>query len=543
MTDHDFDVAISGYGPSGQAAAALLARLGHRVSVFERWPSLYGMPRLCTLDGEAARIIQAAGDIDYALRDSNPCRRYVLVNEDDQLLIDIDWSADHVCGYPVRISMHQPDIEDALDAGARKGGAVINQGWETVGFEQDDDGVTVQARQRQRGADGSWELGEERQVRARYLIGADGARSAIRSSAGIPMEERGFSSAWLSIDALRKRELPTIQGHSPDIRIPVVTMAPEGRGKAVIPIGATRLRFEFWVDPESDHQEMLQEAVGYEAIERGYGLTRDDIEVYRVVVYPFKSLLAGSWNEGRVFLAGDAAHQMTPFLGQGACSGLRDSINLAWKLDLVLRGISDESLLETYEEERKPHAEINVIGSSELGRVSLEPDPAKAAARDAVLLRGDGPPPPADPVIVSGVLHRDGSGEVTLPVGDLAPQGKVEMGGDFGRFDDLVGWGFQIIGRDYDPTGQLSPRQRRFLESIRGISVGVTAEPGRAGDGLVFDAEGAYERYFDQHGFVAVVARPDFVLFGGARSRDELPALIDELQGQLRTRDRTLAEA
>jgi 3-(3-hydroxy-phenyl)propionate hydroxylase len=288
---------------------------------------------------------------------------------------------------------------------------------------------------------------------------------------------------------------------------------------------------------------MLNDKVGYEAIEEWYGLTGEDVEVYRTVVYPFKSRLATTWRDGRVFIAGDAAHQMTPFLGQGACSGLRDAINLAWKLDLVLRGISDDSMLDSYEEERKPHVRVNVIGSSELGRVSLEPDPEKAAARDAVLLRGEGPPPPPDPVLISGVLHREPDGDVKLPVGDLAPQGVVSVGDQSGRFDDVVGWGFQVIGRDYDPSSDLSDAQRQFLASVRAVIVGVSTGQDGAADGLAIDTEGAYDRYFDQHGFTAIVIRPDFTLFGGASSRDELPSLIDELQGQLTAGARSLAPA
>lgn len=542
MDNQDFDVVISGYGPTGQAAAALLGRLGHRVCVFERWPSLYGLPRLCTLDGETARILQAAADIDYALRDSNPCRRYVLVDEKDRILIDIDWSADHICGYPLRISMHQPDIEDAMDGAARERGAEINQGWEVVDFKQDDDAVTVIARQRVRRDGDRWEFGDERLVTARYLIGADGARSATRTSMGVEMEDCGFASAWLSVDALRKRRLPTIQQHSEDIRIPVVTMAPEGRARAVIPIGSTRLRFEFWVDPSSDHQEKLNPEVGYEAIERFYGLTRDDVDVYRTVVYPFTSRLAPTWRDRRVFLAGDAAHLMTPFLGQGACSGMRDAINLSWKMDLVLRDLSDEALLDTYEEERKPHVRQHVIGSSELGQVSLELDPAKAAARDEVLLRGEGPPPPPDPVLTAGVLHRDANGDVTLPVGDLGPQAAVEYDGRSGRFDDVVGWGFQVIGHEYDPNEDLSDDQRQFLAKVHGVAVGVTSDAGRVGPGLAFDPEGAYGRYFDQNALAGVILRPDFTAFGAAKSREELPGLVDDLRAQLRLVD-ALAKA
>ena len=119
MSHSPYDIAISGYGPTGLAAASLLAQRGHSVCVFERWPTLYGQPRIATIDGESARIIQAAGDAEFAFRNSAPRPRYLLANGEGKLLVDFDWSGDHVCGHPYRISLHQPDIEDAMDARAR----------------------------------------------------------------------------------------------------------------------------------------------------------------------------------------------------------------------------------------------------------------------------------------------------------------------------------------------------------------------------------------------------------------------------------------
>jgi 3-(3-hydroxy-phenyl)propionate hydroxylase len=518
------DIAISGYGPTGQALASLLAARGWRVCVFERWPSLYGQPRLCTLDGEAARVIQAAGDIDAALRDSNPCRRYYLVNEDEKVLIDLDWSADHVCGYPLRISMHQPDIEDAMDAAARERGATIYQGVEVVTVEQDAGGATVVARR----VDGDRE-GAQIVVQARYVVGADGARSAVRESLGIERQEFPFRNAWLSVDAIRKRTLPTISGVSPDLRVPVVVCAPEGRTHASIPIGATRLRFEFLVDPDSEHDEQLREEVGYEYLEKVHGLTRDDVEIYRQVIYPFAGRLAKTWRVGRIFLAGDAAHLMTPFLGQGACAGLRDAANLAWKLDLVLDGTAPPELLDTYEAERLPHVSGHVAGSDALGAMACEPDAELARLRDEAFFSGQAPPPPADPVLEDGILHRE-QGDLTAPVGDLGPQGTLELAGKKGRGDDIISWGFQLIAKGYDPSLLLSPEQTEFLHSIHGHAVGVGPEEG---DGIAADVDDAYGSFLAKHDAEAMLLRPDFVVFGLATDRDAVPGLVEDLRTQI----------
>jgi 3-(3-hydroxy-phenyl)propionate hydroxylase len=337
MPDIDYDVVISGYGPTGLAAASLLARRGHRVCVFERWPSLYGLPRMATIDGESARIIQAAADIDQALRNSEPRRRYILANGDGEILIDMNWDTPDVSGFPHRISLHQPDIEDAMDAAARAHGAEINQGWEVVALTQDDARVTVTARERivRDGAEPAW--GRERRVTARYVIGADGARSAGREALGIERESWPFRAAWLSCDMTRKRPLPNFWGLSPDARIAVIFCAPAGRAHSIIPLGRAILRLNFQVDPDAPPADALTRAAAYRYLKSVYGLTEDDVTVYRQAVYPFEGKLARRWREGRVFLAGDAAHVMTPFLGQGGCSALRDAMNLAWKLDLVLR--------------------------------------------------------------------------------------------------------------------------------------------------------------------------------------------------------------
>jgi 3-(3-hydroxy-phenyl)propionate hydroxylase len=529
VSDAEFDIAISGYGPSGQALASLLARRGHSVAVFEKFPTLYGLPRLCTVDGETARIIQAAGDVDAAFRVSSWCRKYDLEDLDGELITSMDWSDLHICGYPGRISFYQPDVEETMDATARERGAEINTGWEVVGFEQDDSGVDVKVKRRDLGY-GSSSGPEEKTVRAKYLIGADGAKSTVRELAGIEREDFGFRDAFLSVDCERIGEIPKKLD-----RGVAITICDPGRTIAFIPIGSNRFRFEFLVNPDDDHSALLVPEIGYDFLERAWGLTQDQVKIYRQVIYPFEGKLAAPWRRDRILLSGDAAHLMPPFLGQGACSGMRDSINLAWKLDLVLQGICDASLLDSYELERSPHSRVLIEGSIALGRVACERDPEAAKARDAAYRSGNVPPPPDDPTLLDGILHRDESGELGPLAAQLIEQGIVRYQGRTGRFDDVVGWGFHLIGMEFDPLEQLDDDQREFLDQIGCLAVRVTNDPG-VEDG-VLDLDRTYEAISkDAEGAKVFLSRPDFSIFGAGFDPTDTPLLVDDLRAQLKPR-------
>jgi|SRR5882672_3621255 len=498
------DVAICGYGPTGMAAAALLARRGHSVGVFERWPTLYGLPRMATIDGESARILQAACDIDAALRNSLPRKRYLFANQDGEVLIDHQWDKPHVCGFPFRISLHQPDVEDAMDAAARARGAEIHQGCEVTGVSQLGDRVVLEV--------------QGKQVEARYLIGADGARSTVRGALGIESDTWPTRNAWLTFDATRKRELPNFFGVSPDGRVAAIFCAPQGRSHSIIPLGREHLRFNFETDPDTRHDGRLDRELAYRKLEEIYGIGEGDVEVYRQAVYPFEGRLAQTWRKGRAFLTGDAAHVMTPFLGQGGCSALRDAINLTWKLDLVLRGLAPDALLDTYEAERKPHVRVHIEGSDRAGALAFVADPAAAAERDR-RLRESQPPAPAEPVLVSEILD-------SHPLaGTLGPQAVVRHSGREGRFDDLFGWGFQLLGWQQDPSAALDAAQRAFLKHLGTTVAAISAQN---------DVTGAYERFFRDHDVRVVLVRPDFVVFGAGKDPSDTGLVVQRLRDALR---------
>jgi 3-(3-hydroxy-phenyl)propionate hydroxylase len=529
--DEVFDVVVAGYGPTGMAAASLLAKNGHRVCVFERWPTLYGQPRMATIDGETARIIQAASNIEAALANSVGRPRYLIANEFGEILIDHDWDKNHVCGFPYRISLHQPDIEDAMDAAARSQGAEVNQGWEVVSVTQDTSFVSVTAQERRALETGEVRLGQMRTVKGRYLIGADGARSIVREGFGIGRESWPFRGAWLTFDATRKRTLPNFFGVSPNGKVAAIFCAPEGRAHSIIPLGTNHIRFNFEVAPDTYSDGELHLETALPLLKSVYGLTVDDIDIYRQAVYTFEGKLANSWRVGRVFLAGDAAHVMTPFQGQGGCSGLRDAINLTWKMDLVLKELAPDSLLNTYESERKPDVRSYVEGSDSLGAMIFTRDPAAAAERDRNILSRRTTSPTEERSISSGILYRADGGLPRLPAGCLGPQGIVQSLRGEGRFDEIAGAGFQLIGWQIDPANFLNVEQLEFLRAIGAVVCGITDEV--AGDGLLVDIEGTYQSFCRYYGIIGMIQRPDFIIFGTAQDPMEFSFLVDELGRQL----------
>jgi 3-(3-hydroxy-phenyl)propionate hydroxylase len=242
--------------------------------------------------------------------------------------------------------------------------------------------------------------------------------------------------------------------------------------------------------------------------------------ILRAATYRFHGLIAERWQVGRVFLAGDAAHQTPPFFGQGMCHGLRDVANLAWKLALVQAGDAGPTLLDTYQPERDPHVRAVISAAVEAGRYICELDPEAAAARDAAMrerARGSAPATAADliPAIREGVVA-----EGTPGAGERFIQPLVRCDGDLRLLDDVTGGGWRLFVRD----SALLPAAEAARAQVPQLGLSIV-DVSRLDDG------GALHRWLDRHHVMAALVRPDFYVFGTALR--DLASLAAQLAGKL----------
>lgn len=512
-----YDVVQIGYGPVSQTLALMLGRQGRSVLVCERWEQRYPLPRAVCIDHELYRVLAINGMLDVLPHITERGPLYQWFNAEWKKLLEIDWSADSISGGPEVNFVHQPTVEEALDhAVAALPTVETLLGWEAIEVRQDDGRAVVVLRH--------MTSGDMREIESRYVLGCDGANSLVRSAIGGEREDRGFEADWLVIDVLLKPGV-TIE----KLGIPAAGQYcnPE-RPTTIVPAGVregrTYRRWEFMRLPGETVEELETEERVWELIKPWAGPA--DVELVRHKVYNFRSLLAARWRDRRLLVAGDAAHVMPPFMGQGMCAGMRDAWNLAWKLALVLDGRADDRLLDTYQIERMPHVSQIIDMSIYLGKVICIPDHAAAAVRDAAFLSGNVEPMPPFPALTDGLLHRGPDGRPSPGAGLLAPHIDVEGDGYRGRLDDLTGPGFVLITREFVLDELSHPKANAVLSQLGVHKV-------RLGTDELIDLDGRIDAFLNEHKWTAMIVRPDFYVYGGAGDEAALISLIDDLSRSL----------
>lgn len=498
------EVAIVGAGPTGIVLATLLGQLGHSVVVLERQPTPYPLPRAVAVDSEIARVLQACGIGPGLRRHSEPAETYEWRNATGTTLLKFVGKGDGPSGWPQTLMVNQPQLEQLLtERLAQLNNVTVLRGRDVVGIEETASGVRVAYRD-----------AYDEVLEARYVVGCDGANSAVRLMLDIPFEDLGFFYDWLVVDVIP---------HEQRVYDPInLQICDPKRPTTLVSGGPGRRRWEFMRLPHED-PALLSGAESAWRLLEPWGIHPGNATLERSANYTFRARWAERWRDGRVLLAGDAAHQMPPFAGQGMCSGIRDAANLAWKLDLVLEGFAKDALLDAYDAERMTNVKAAINFSIALGKVICIPDEAEAAARDelmaAALDSGQPGTTPPIPRMEAGIV--DGS-----PLSGTVFIQAAVGGADSSPFDDAFGVGFRLIASS--PVAQLIDPSLREWFAFLGGSI-VEFGPG----GNAEDTDGRYSRWFEKNGVTAVIQRPDFYVFGTAAAPIDVPALLERLRSQL----------
>ena len=469
------EVVIVGLGPTGATLANILAGYEMDVLVLEREESVYPLPRAVHFDDEAMRVFQSIGLAEGIGRDARVNVGTKFVDRDQKLLLD--WPRPQEIGplgwYP-SYRFHQPDLEAELNRGIAACKTVtLHRGASVTAVADLGDVVEV----------GYSHDGAKQVVTADYVIGTDGAKSVVRAAMDCEWEDLGFQERWLVIDVQLDKPRPdlgdfTIQTCDRDRPTTYVRCPREWR------------RWEISLWPEEEADDVTTDEFIWPRLRPA--ITPDEGRIARKAVYSFESKLATRWREGRLMIAGDAAHLMPPFLGQGMCTGIRDVANLAWKLAAVLRWKAPDSLLNSYESERREHTRTYIETAVRVGEMMNSAETAEALTH---AIRPDGA---AQMNSISRDLDHAIGPQGDEMSGMRMPQPRLDTGELLG---DAMAGRFAVIGPgEVLETVTLPPEN---------IAVAISAE-----------AHSEVAEALSDLGIIAMILRPDFYCFGSVRPQN-----------------------
>lgn len=487
-----FDVALIGYGPAGATLANLLGQAGLSVVVVEKDAEIYPLPRAIHFDGEVMRVFQSTGlrrEVEAISRPGLKGMHFVNA-EGETLLIRGGTTAQGPHGCANNYYFHQPELEVVLRQGVKRFDQVsVRLQHEVTDIQELTDHALLSV------TDLSTQTTDT--LQARYVVGCDGARSLVRKLLGSPMKDLGLHQAWLVFDVLLKDGAPELPDHT-------VQHCDPARPMTYCNVTNNRRRWEIMLMPGDDPEQLVHPDRLWQLVSRW--ITPEHADIERAALYTFHSIIAQGWRKSRLLLAGDAAHQTPPFLGQGMCAAIRDVSNLAWKLQAVLSGLSGDALLDTYESERSPHVDAFIALAVSLGDIIQTTDPEAARARDAKFRQGQ-------PEIFQFPAPVLGQGMVSAgpaPVGQTFPQPQLTNGK---LLDEVVGNHFVVIATA-NVLAQVSAATRQIWRDWQVATL--SAEDAALADWL------------NTQGTQAVLVRPDRYIVGLAQSSAALDALTQQ---------------
>ena len=521
-TDLLYDVAVVGFGPSGAVAAALLGAQGLKTFVCDRTLEVYDKPRAFALDHEIVRVFQQVGIEKQVLQFAEAFTPSEFFGVDGQLIkrfTTVD--PPYPLGYVPSLVFSQPAVERVLrDHVQRQPRVDVALGCELTDLTCSDDSVTLSLKKND---------GARRQIRSRYVLACDGASSKVRGKVGIELQDLGFDQPWLVVDVR-----VNAKGVAKLPKTSVQYCEPQRPCTFLIGTGDHR-RWEISLNPGEDPQQMATPDATWKLLSRW--LTPEDGVLWRQASYRFHALVAERWRVDRIFVAGDAAHQQPPFLGQGMCQGIRDVANFSWKVGAVLRGEAADNLLDSYGAERKAHVTELTTRIKGIGQLVGERDLDKAQTRDAQLLATCGgivksvPRQDVQPFLDTGLL----SARASSARGSIFPQPRIVQGEQKLLLDRLTGYGWRLVlggGFTGDPL-----QLEKDLAGVAGradelklVTVKIASTPKAS---WLCEADGVVAGWFKHHACVAALVRPDHYVFGTAVAMPEIQKLVHEAAGDV----------
>lgn len=489
-----YDVAVIGYGPTGATAANLLGRYGLKVLVVERDPDVYARARAISTDEEVMRIWQSVGLADRLQRDMLPNRPLNFVDADGVTFIDLKITP-RGAGHPPQQFLYQPAVDHVLRQGVQRYPDVnVLLEHECLRVLPDRDGVELMLA--------DLRADTFKRFRASYVIAADGGSSPTRGQLGVGYEGRTYSERWVVIDTKVLREWEAhdrLRFHCNPARPTVDCPTPLGHH-----------RWEYPARDCEDEATLLDDAEIWKVL-GDQGITGEHVKILRAVIYSHHVRVADRWRVGRVFLAGDAAHAMPPWIGQGMSAGVRDVANLCWKLAAVVNGQAPDALLDSYQAERKPHVTETTRRACRVGRIITERNPVLASLRNhalRALSRIPGLDKPSQTMMwIPDARYSDGflAAGGHRAVGWQIPQPWIsDAHEDAVRLDDIVGGRWAVVHTGPAPGG--------------------TTAWTRLGVPVLPITESTLAHWLHRKKAAAVVLRPDGFIYAAAKPRHSLPA-------------------
>ncbi len=513
ITGHDmYDVAIVGFGPSGAIAAGLLGEKGIRTFVCDKLQGVYDKPRAIALDHEILRVFQQMGLSDKIKPFLEPFTDSVYYGVDGQVIKRMSTvAAPYPLAHTPSVVFTQPPVEKILREYAQSHESVtVELGLTLTNLVQDANATSLTLMH---------EDGSSSVVKAKYTIGCDGASSSVRGLVGIELEDLGFDEPWLVIDVMvNERGLAKLPTTS------VQYCNPKRPATYVIGPGNHR-RWEISINEGENPAELATPEGAWKLL--APWINEEEGTLWRQASYRFHALVANQWRMGRVFVAGDSAHQQPPFLGQGMCQGVRDVVNLCWRLEAVLTGGAKDTLLDSYSTERKAHVTELTTRIKGIGRIITERSVELARTRDAKLLADCGgvvtPMPRQDvqPALSAGLL-----GSLVHPArGTIFPQPLLKgvgVGSNGVRMDEVYPAGWKVVLSANADEG--------FVQACQNHQRGPHLRCLRLGTPALIELEGVLGKWFETHGVHAAIIRPDHYIFGVCKTPQDVSAQLGELK-------------